>query len=255
MDLGTIIGISAGFILIALAIFMGGSITTFINVPSVLIVVGGGLAATMGGFPLSDFIRGLTAISKAIFWKPPDYAEVLETIGDIATKVRKEGILSLENELELYYQKDPFLGDMIRMLVDGIEISEIKATAEMSLAQLDEKLSTEVAVWERMGEFFPAYGMIGTLIGLIQMLRNLNDPSALGPGMAVALITTFYGALLANALALPVASKLKKIKDTEILIKAVYIQAIEKIQKGENPNVIKQEVAVMLGVETGEEVF
>lgn len=254
MDLGTLIGIGAAFLLIVISILIGGSITAFINIPSLFIVVGGGMAAALGSFPMSDFIRGLTAISKAFLWKPPDFAEVLETIGEIASKVRKEGILSLESEIETYYQKDPFLGDMIRMLVDGIEISEIKATAEGALAQLDEKLSTEVAVWEKLADLFPAYGMIGTLIGLIQMLRNLNDPSALGPGMAVALITTLYGAILANAFAIPVANKLKKIKDTEILIKTVYIQAIEKIQKGENPNVIKQEVAVMLGIEVGEEV-
>ncbi len=254
MDLGTIIGVAAAFILILVSILIGGSVTAFINIPSILIVVGGGMAAAMGSFPLSDFIRGVTAISKAFLWKAPDFAEVLDTIGEIASKVRKEGILSLESEIETYYQKDPFLGDMIRMLVDGIEISEIKATAEGALAQIDEKLSTEVAVWEKLADLFPAYGMIGTLIGLIQMLRNLNDPSALGPGMAVALITTLYGAILANAFAIPVANKLKKIKDTEILIKSVYIEAIEKIQKGENPNVIKQEVAVMLGIEVGEEV-
>ncbi|WP_461829612.1 motility protein A, partial [Aquifex sp.] len=230
MDLGTLIGVGAAFLLILISILIGGSITAFINIPSLFIVVGGGMAAALGSFPMSDFIRGLTAISKAFLWKPPDFAEVLDTIGEIASKVRKEGILSLESEIETYYQKDPFLGDMIRMLVDGIEISEIKATAEGALAQLDEKLSTEVAVWEKLADLFPAYGMIGTLIGLIQMLRNLNDPSALGPGMAVALITTLYGAILANAFAIPVANKLKKIKDTEILIKSVYIQAIEKIQ-------------------------
>ena len=254
MDLGTLIGIGAAFLLIAISILIGGSVTAFINIPSLLIVVGGGMAAALGSFPMSDFIRGVSAITKAFLWKPPDFADVLNTIGEIASKVRKEGILSLESEIETYYQKDPFLGDMIRMLVDGIEISEIKATAEGALAQLDEKLSTEVAVWEKLADLFPAYGMIGTLIGLIQMLRNLNDPSALGPGMAVALITTLYGAILANAFAIPVANKLKKIKDTEILIKTVYIEAIEKIQKGENPNVIKQEVAVMLGIEVGEEV-
>ncbi len=254
MDVGTLIGIFAAFLLIVISILLGGSITAFINIPSIFIVVGGGLASAMASFPLKDFISGLLAVKKAILWKAPDYNEVIETIGEIASKVRKEGILSLEGEIELYYQKDPLLGDMIRMLVDGIEVSEIRSTAEAALAQIDEKLSTEVAVWEKLADLFPAFGMIGTLIGLIQMLRNLNDPSALGPGMAVALITTLYGAILANALAGPVAMKLKKIKDTEVLIKSIYIEAIEKIQKGENPNIIKQEVAVMLGVEVSEEV-
>ena len=254
MDVGTIIGIGAAFLLILISILMGGSITAFINVPSIFIVVGGGMASAMGAFPLKDFIRGVLAIKKAFLWKPPDLNDVIDTIGEIASKVRKEGILALEGDIELYYQKDPLLGDMIRMLVDGIDINDIKATAEMALAQLDEKMSTEVAVWEKLADLFPAFGMIGTLIGLIQMLRNLNDPSALGPGMAVALITTLYGAILANAFAIPVANKLKKAKDLEILVKTIYIEAIEKIQKGENPNVVKQEAAIMLGVELPEEV-
>lgn len=254
MDVGTLIGVIAAFLMVIIAILIGGSITAFINIPSIFIVVGGGMAAAMGAFPLKDFIRGVLAIKKAFLWKPPDMNEVIETIAEIASKVRKEGILSLEGDIELYYQRDPLLGDMIRMLVDGIDINEIRSTAETALAQLDEQLSTEVAVWGKLADLFPAFGMIGTLIGLIQMLRNLNDPSALGPGMAVALITTLYGAILANAFATPVANKLKKVKDTEILIKTIYIEAIEKIQKGENPNVIKQEVAIMLGVELPEEV-
>lgn len=254
MDVGTLIGVIAAFLLIFISILIGGSITAFINIPSIFIVVGGGMAATMGSFPLKDFIRGVLAVKKAFLWKPTDINEVIGTIVEIASKVRKEGILSLEGDIELYYQKDPLLRDMIRMLVDGIDIHEIRSTAETALAQIDEQLSTEVAVWEKLADLFPAFGMIGTLIGLIQMLGNLNDPSAVGPGMAVALITTLYGAILANAFAIPVANKLKKIKDMEILIKTTYIEAIEKIQKGENPNVIKQRVAIMLGVELPEEV-
>ncbi|NPA32819.1 MAG: motility protein A [Aquificae bacterium] len=254
MDVGTLVGVAGAFLLILISILIGGSLSAFINIPSVFIVIGGGLASAMGSFPLKDFIRGLLAVRKAFLWKAPDLTEVIETIGEIASKVRKEGILSLESDIELYYQKDPLLGDMIRMLVDGIDISEIRSTAQTALAQTEEELSTEVAVWEKLADLFPAFGMIGTLIGLIQMLRNLNDPSALGPGMAVALITTLYGAILANAFALPVANKLKKIKDTQLLIKHIYLEAIEKIQKGENPNVIKQEVAIMLGVELPQEV-
>ena len=140
------------------------------------------------------------------------------------------------------------------MLVDGLELEEIKISAEGAIAQLDDRLSTNVAVWERLGDLFPAFGMIGTLIGLIQMLKNLNDPSALGPGMAVALITTLYGAILANAFAIPVATKLKKVKDTEVLYKNIYLMAIEGIQKGINPNILRQELAIMLGVEMSEEV-
>ncbi len=253
MDPSSIIGIIGAFVLIFISILMGGSVGAFINIPSLFIVVGGGMAATLASFTLKDFIRGLTAAKDAFMWKPPDPLEVVEFLGEIASKVRKEGILALESEIEMYYQRDQLLGDMIRMLVDGLEMEEIKMSAEGAIAQIDETLGTNAAVWEKLGDLFPAFGMIGTLIGLIQMLNNLNDPSALGPGMAVALITTLYGAILANAFAIPIATKLKKIKDTEILYKNIYLMAIEGIQKGVNPNILKQELAIMLGVEVAEE--
>lgn len=254
MDPGALIGVAGAFILILIAIVMGGSPAAFINIPSIFIVVGGGMAATLGGFPLKDFIRGLTSIKDAFLWKPPDPVETVEFLSEMATKVRREGILALESEIELYYERDPLLGDMVRMLVDGLELEEIKVSAEGAISQLDDKLGTNVAVWEKLADLFPAFGMIGTLIGLIQMLKNLNDPSALGPGMAVALITTLYGAILANAFAIPIATKLKKIKDTEVLFKNIYLMAVEGIQKGVNPNILRQELSIMLGVEVAEEV-
>ncbi len=253
MDPGALIGILGAFAMIAISIVIGGSPGAFINIPSLFIVVGGGLAAALGGFPLKDFIRGLTSAKDAFLWKPPDALETVEFLSEIASKVRKEGILALESEIETYYQRDPLLGDMIRMLVDGLELEEIRVSAEGAIAQLEDKLGTNVAVWEKLADLFPAFGMIGTLIGLIQMLKNLNDPSALGPGMAVALITTLYGAILANAFAIPISNKLKKIKDTEILYKNIYLMAIEGIQKGVNPNILRQELSIMLGVEVAEE--
>ena len=254
MDPGALIGIGGAFIMIIIAIVIGGSPAAFINIPSLFIVVGGGMAATLGGFPLKDLIRGVSSIKDAFLWKPPDPMETVEFLSEIATKVRREGILALESEIELYYERDPLLGDMIRMLVDGLELEEIKISAEGAIAQLEDKLGTNVAVWERLGDLFPAFGMIGTLIGLIQMLKNLNDPSALGPGMAVALITTLYGAILANAFAIPIATKLKKVRDTEVLYKTIYLMAIEGIQKGVNPNILRQELSIMLGLEAAEEV-
>ncbi|HIQ31734.1 MAG TPA: motility protein A [Aquifex aeolicus] len=254
MDPGMFIGIIGAFAFVLVAIFMGGSPTAFINIPSVFIVVGGGVAATLGGFPLKDFIRGLTSVKDALLWKPPDPVETVEFLSEVASKVRREGILALESEIEVYYERDQLLGNMIRMLVDGLELEEIKVSAEGAIAQIEDRLGTNVAVWERLGELFPAFGMIGTLIGLIQMLKNLNDPSALGPGMAVALITTLYGAILANAFAIPVSTKLKKIRDTEILFKNIYLMAIEGIQRGVNPNILRQELSIMLGVEVAEEI-
>ncbi|TCK03459.1 motility protein A [Phorcysia thermohydrogeniphila] len=252
MDIATLIGIGGAFLLIIISIVIGGSPGAFINIPSLLITVGGGISAGMAGFPLGEFINGFKAILKAINPGLPNPIETIDFLTDIAKKARKEGILALEADIDNFYGRDPFLGDIMRMLIDGLEIEEIKSTAESAMAQIDQKLSTEVAVWESLGDLFPAFGMIGTLIGLIQMLQNLSDPSALGPGMAVAMITTLYGAILANALCIPVSKKLKYYKDVRLLYLEAYLLTAEAIEKGINPNILKQKLAGLLGVEIKE---
>ena len=252
MDIATIIGIAAAYLLIIGSIIIGGSPGAFINVPSLLITVGGGLAAGMAGYPLGEFIGGLKAILKAIKPEVGDPIETVEFLTEIAKKARKEGILALEADIDQFYAKDPFLGNIMRMLIDGLEVEEIKSTAESSMAQIDQKLSTEASVWESLGDLFPAFGMIGTLIGLIQMLQNLSDPSALGPGMAVAMITTLYGAILANTLCIPVAKKLKYYKELKMLFLEAYILTAEAIEKGINPNILRQKLAGLFGVELKE---
>ena len=252
MDIATLIGIAAAYLLIIGSIIIGGSPGAFINVPSLLITVGGGLAAGMAGYPIGEFIGGLKAILKAIKPEVGDPIETVEFLTEIAKKARKEGILALEADIDQFYSKDPFFGNIMRMLIDGLEVEEIKSTAESSMAQIDQKLSTEVAVWEALGDLFPAFGMIGTLIGLIQMLQNLSDPSALGPGMAVAMITTLYGAILANTLCIPVAKKLKYYKDLKMLFLEAYILTAEAIEKGINPNILRQKLAGLFGVELKE---
>ena len=252
MDIATLIGIGGAFLLIIVSIVIGGSPGAFINVPSLLITVGGGIAAGMAGYPLGEFIGGLKAILKTINPGMPNPIELIDFLTDVAKKARKEGILALEADIDSFYAKDPFLGDIMRMLIDGLEIDEIKSTAESSMAQIEQKLSTEVAVWEALGDLFPAFGMIGTLIGLIQLLLNLSDPSALGPGMAVAMITTLYGAILANALCIPISKKLKYYKDVKMLFLEAYLLTAEAIEKGVNPNVLRQKLAGLFGVELKE---
>ena len=252
MDIATLIGIGGAFLLIIISIVIGGSAGAFINIPSLLITVGGGLAAGMAGFPMGEFIGGLKAMLKTIQPGMPDPIETVDFLSEIAKKARKEGILALEADIDSFYARDPFFGDVMRMLIDGLEIEEIRSTAESSMAQIDQKLSTEVSVWEALGDLFPAFGMIGTLIGLIQMLQNLSDPSALGPGMAVAMITTLYGAVLANTLCIPVSKKLKYYKDLRLLYLEAYILTAEAIEKGLNPNILKQKLAGLLGVEVKE---
>ncbi len=252
MDIATLIGIGGAFLLIIVSIVIGGSPGAFINIPSLLITVGGGLAAGMAGFPMGEFINGLKAMLKAINPGMPNPIEEIDFLTDVAKKARKEGILALESDIDTFYSRDPFFGGIMRMLIDGLEMEEIKSTAEASMAQIEQKLSTEVSVWESLGDLFPAFGMIGTLIGLIQMLQNLSDPSALGPGMAVAMITTLYGAILANTLCIPISKKLKYYKDLKMLFLEAYLLTAEAIEKGINPNILRQKLAGLFGVKVEE---
>ncbi len=253
MDISTLIGIAGAFLLIVIAISIGGSPLAFVNIPSLLITVGGGLAASMTSFPLKDFLAGLVSVKKALNPGLPNPVEHIDFLVEVANKARKEGILALESDIDNYYAKDPFFGDLMRMLIDGQDIEEIRENAESALTKIDQELTTEVSVWEALGELFPAFGMIGTLIGLIQMLQNLNDPSALGPGMAVAMITTLYGAVLANALCVPVSKKLKYYKDLAMIYKESYLIVVDSINKGVNPNLLRSKLMSLLGVKAGNE--
>ena len=249
MDLGTLIGLGGAWLLIIISIVIGGSPGAFINGPSILIVIGGGFAASLAAFPLKDFLSGVKAIGKVFKPSLPDPLELIEFLTEVTKKARKEGILALESEIDQFYEKDKILGNMMRMLIDGQSVEEIEGNFENAIAQEDQKLETEVKVWEALGELFPALGMIGTLIGLIQMLQNLSDPAALGPGMAVAMITTLYGAVLANVLCIPVAKKLKYYKDQLLLYKESYLITIKSIEKGVNPNSLQQQLSALFGVE------
>ncbi len=249
MDIGTIIGLGGAWLLIVISIVIGGSPGAFINGPSILIVIGGGFAASLAAFPLKDFLAGVKAIGKVFKPTLPDPLELIDFLVDATKKARKEGILALEADIDKFYEKDKILGNIMRMLIDGQSIEEIESNFENAIAQEDQQLDTEVKVWESLGELFPALGMIGTLIGLIQMLQNLSDPAALGPGMAVAMITTLYGAVLANVLCIPVAKKLKYYKDLLLLYKESYLITIKSIEKGVNPNSLQQQLSALFGGE------
>ncbi len=252
MDIATLVGMGGAWLLIIISIIIGGSPMAFVNAPSLLIVVGGGMAAALASFPMKDFISGVKAVGKVFKPTTPDPMETIDFLVETMKKARKEGILSLEADIDKYYEKDRLLGDIMRMLIDGQDIEEIESNVENALAQIDQRLSTEVNVWDSLGELFPALGMIGTLIGLIQMLQNLSDPAALGPGMAVAMITTLYGAVLANVLCIPIVKKLKYYKDVELMFKESYLITAKAIEKGLNPNSLQQKLAALYGVEVGE---
>jgi len=249
MDIATIIGLVAAWVLIVLAIATSGGFAGFLNIPSLIIVVGGTFAALLIAFPLPDFIAGLKAFMKAIKPNIPPFEEEVAYIVAIAQKARKDGILSLENELPEYFAHDPFLGNAIKMIVDGADAETLEKVLEAMLEVEENRWKIEISFWDQFAALAPAYGMIGTLIGLIQMLKNLNDPSTLGPAMAVALITTLYGALMANTFGSPIANKLKIYAERALLLKRIYAEGLLLILKGENPRVIEQKLAMLAGVQ------
>ncbi|HIC08650.1 MAG TPA: motility protein A [Aquificales bacterium] len=253
MDIATIVGLIAAWVLIALSIATSGGFAGFLNIPSLIIVVGGTLAALLIAYSLPDFIAGLKAFMKAIKPGIPPFEEEVAYIVNIAQKARKDGILSLENELPEYYAHDPFLGNAIKMIVDGADAETLEKVLDAMLENEERKWKLEIGFWDQFAAMAPAYGMIGTLIGLIQMLKNLNDPSTLGPAMAVALITTLYGALMANTIGSPIANKLKIYAERALLVKQLYAEGLLLILKGENPRVIEQKLAMLAGVQLSAE--
>jgi chemotaxis protein MotA len=244
MDIATIIGIAAGVILILSAIASGGNFGMFIHVPSMLIVFGGTIAATLINFPLADVIGVIKTVKNAFLHKAAPPTEIIKTVVVFATTARRDGILALESKAS--EAGDEFLEKSVQLAVDGTAPELIKDILTTELAFLEERHSLGQGVFTSMGTFAPAFGMIGTLIGLISMLAALEDPSMIGEGMATALITTFYGAFIANLIFLPIAGKLKVRTRREILTKEVIIEGILSIQSGDNPRVVEQKLKAFI---------
>jgi len=234
IDGATVIGIACGFAMIGAAILLGGSPGSFINPPSILIVIGGTFAITTACFSVADMGRTFRILSKTVFHTHREPSEASIQVLQIAEVARKKGVLALQNILGSI-EKEPFLHKGILMVVDGTPGEEIESIMRRDLQATVQRHSQSTSVLRKMGEFAPAMGLIGTLIGLVQLLGNLDDPSTIGPSMAVALLTTFYGAVLANMVFLPLASKLEKKSREEALINNVYLMAATSIGHQENP--------------------
>jgi len=217
------------------AIFTGGSAPTFVNPPSILIVLGGTFLVVMVKFSLKQFLGAFKVAGRAFSSKAHDPEALIADIVNLANIGRKEGLLALE-KAEI---SEPFLQDGIRMLVDGTNQEVVKAVMSKDMQQTIDRHNWGEKVFRATGDVAPAMGMIGTLIGLVQMLSNMSDPKAIGPAMAVALLTTLYGAVLANMLALPIADKLHLRKSNEKTIHAMCIDGVLAIQAGQNPRVIE----------------
>ncbi len=234
MDLATIVGLICGFAMISAAIILGGSPESFINPPSILIVIGGTLAITTACFSLGEMGRTLKVVAKTFFYASRDPSEAATQVLQIAELARKKGVLALQDVVGSM-QNEPFLHKGMSMVVDGTPGEEVESIMRRDLQATVQRHSKSTSVLRKMGEFAPAMGLIGTLIGLVQMLGNLENPATIGPSMAVALLTTFYGAVLANMVFLPLAAKLDRNSQEEALINNLYVMGASSIGNQENP--------------------
>lgn len=240
MDVATIIGILSGLGLILYTIISGGNLEIFIHIPSMMIVGGGSMAAILVNFPLKEVISVLGIVKKAFMSDEIDATNIIDLFINLAMKSRRDGILAIDKELHKI--DDDFMRIGLEMAVDGAEPETIKNVMEVELNYLIERHKKGQQIFLSLGTFSPAFGMIGTLMGLIAMLKTLDDPTNIGAGMAVALITTFYGSVLANLLFLPIAGKLKNRSDHEITIKEMMIDGVLAIQYGEHPKNISRKL-------------
>lgn len=221
-----------------------GQVMRFIDPPSIMITIGGTVAASLIANPLNDFIRALKAVKNIIKPKKLDPLIAISNIIELANLARKEGILALEDAAG--NMDDEFLQKGVMLVVDGTDPELVRSILETELAYIETRHSGVAGVWEFIASMGPAWGMIGTLIGLVMMLQNMSDAASIGPSMAVAIITTFYGSLVANFIATPIATKLKLYSGEEVLMKEVLIEGILSIQAGENPRIIEEKLKVFL---------
>ncbi len=234
VDIATVVGLISGLGLISVAIFLGGTPGSFINVPAVLIVVGGTLAVTTMCFSFSDMAHTFTIVSRALVFNRREPGDAAVQVLQIAELARRRGVLSLQDVVE-DLRREPFLQMGLGMVVDGTPGEEVEAIMRRDLQATALRHHRSASVLRRMAEFSPAMGLIGTLIGLVQMLGQLNDPTTIGPNMAVALLTTFYGAVLANMVFMPFAAKLEKNSSEESLINTIYMMGASSVGRQENP--------------------
>jgi chemotaxis protein MotA len=242
MDLATIIGLIGGSILIVMAIVLGGSPLMFVNIPSVLIVVGGTFAVTFIKFKMSDVIGSIAVAMKAFLVKMSDPEAMIEEMVNFTRIAKKEGLIALEKEVA----SDPFAAKALRYLSDGYDEGLIEDMLSKDIRLTVQRHAIGQAVFKGMGDSAPAFGMIGTLIGLVQMLSSMDDPASIGPSMAVALLTTLYGAVLANFIFLPLADKLSLRSDQEKLNKSIIVEAAVGINRGISPMVLEESLKIFL---------
>lgn len=244
MDLASIIGLIAGCGFLLFGMMSGGGVgqlMLFWNPPSVLIVLGGCTAATLINYPMAHVIATAKIAQKVFKSKSADSTQMIGTMVSFAEKARREGLLALEDDVTNL--EDEIMRKGIQLVIDGTEPEQVRSILEIELSFIEERHRLGKQIFDAMATYAPAFGMIGTLIGLIQMLASLDDPSTIGGTMAIALITTLYGSILANLLFTPFAGKLAVKSDEEMLYLQVMVEGIVSIQNGENPRIVQEKLA------------
>ncbi|GJM19101.1 MAG: flagellar motor protein MotP [Phycisphaeraceae bacterium] len=245
MDIGTVLGLVIAIVAVLLSIVLGGgNPASLINVPSILVVFGGTGGAIILSFPLARALKLHTVVLKSVFGTTGNPVATIKDMVQYAEIARREGILALESMIP--DMKEPFIVRGVKMAVDGTDPELIRTIMETELEAMMDRHADGKKILDTIARYAPAFGMIGTLMGLIFMLNNMDDPSAIGPGMAVALITTMYGALIANLFANPVGDKLAAKDAEEVLVKTIVIAGVMSIQSGDNPRVVEAKLLTYL---------
>lgn len=243
MDIATIIGLVVCFAMVLVGVATSGglqALPSYFDIPSIAITFGGAFSAVLAANTIQTFLSGLKSFALVLKVPKNNTAEMINNIINLSNVARKEGLLSLEEaagELE-----DEFLKKGILLIVDGTDPELVRAIMETELVSMDSRHKARIGFWENVGSMGPAWGMIGTLVGLVNMLNNMEDASSIGPNMATALITTLYGSLLANWICAPISNKLKAQNDMEMMQKEIMIEGLLSIQAGENPRVIEEKL-------------
>jgi len=247
MDVASLAGLVLGLVMLVFGIISSAGVTGFgeyLDPPSAIITFGGAFSATLMSHSLQDFIGGLKSFT--LIFKTPalDTAAMIQKIIELSNIARKEGLLSLEEAAG--DMDEPFLKKGILLIVDGTDPDLVRAIMETELVSIEGRHKNRIGFWDTLASMGPAWGMIGTLVGLVDMLYHMDDVATLGPAMAVALITTLYGSLLANWVCTPVSNKLKADNSSEMMMKEVMIEGLLSIQAGENPRVIEEKLKSFL---------
>jgi chemotaxis protein MotA len=244
-DITTAAGITTAVVLVGLAIYFGSTPQAFINLPAILIVIGGTFAVTTACFTVQEVYRAQGLMLRTVFYQRLQPLDTAESMIELAKHARKHNVLALQNIIARG-NLDPFLEKGLTMVIDGVACETIRNLLQQDVQSLAERHAKGVAIFRRAADIAPAMGLIGTLIGLVQMLSSLSDPASLGPAMAVALLTTLYGALLAYVVFLPLASKLDRNTGEELLVRHIEMEGVLSIARQENPRQLEMALTTLL---------